>query len=192
MYLQYPFELNAVSYTRNWKIGASIFNVPQFHRTDSLAGADGFEPPINGIKIRCLTNLATPPVLRQGIEPKSAAYESAALPLSYLNNIRKELTPLWRGDSLRYSREFLLSRRSAGERPDKRNWPPVFYELTGERSLFLLPPTGNSQEPSGPGFRLLCFGVLGFSSLFGYLRFTTIPNPSGKSGHEIRACHSLC
>lgn len=36
--------------------------------------------------------LATPPVLRQGIEPKAAAYESAALPLSYLNNIRKELT----------------------------------------------------------------------------------------------------
>lgn len=67
--------------------------------------------------------LATPPVLRQGIEPKSAAYESAALPLSYLNNIRKELTPLWRSDSLRYSREFLLSRRSPGERPDKRNWP---------------------------------------------------------------------
>ena len=29
--------------------------------------------------------LDTPPVLRQGIEPKSAAYESAALPLSYLN-----------------------------------------------------------------------------------------------------------
>ncbi len=121
MYLQYLFELNAVSYTRNWKIGASIFNVPQFHRTDSLAGADGFEPPVNGIKIRCLTNLATPPVLRQGIEPKSAAYEPAALPLSYLNNIRKELTPLWRSDSLRYSREFLLSERSPGERPDKRN-----------------------------------------------------------------------
>lgn len=36
VYLQYPFELNAVSYTRNWKIGASIFNVPLFHRTDSL------------------------------------------------------------------------------------------------------------------------------------------------------------
>lgn len=36
VYLQYPFELNAVSYTRNWKIGAFIFNVPQFHRTDSL------------------------------------------------------------------------------------------------------------------------------------------------------------
>ena len=117
-----------------------------------MAGADGFEPPVNGIKIRCLTNLATPPVLRQGIEPKSAAYESAALPLSYLNNIRKELTPLWRSDSLRYSREFLLSGRSPGERLDKRNWPPVFYELTGERSLFLLPPTGNSQEPSGSGF----------------------------------------
>lgn len=55
MYLQYPFELNAVSSTRNWKTGAFIFNVPQFHRTDSLAGADGFEPPVNGIKIRCLT-----------------------------------------------------------------------------------------------------------------------------------------
>lgn len=55
--------------------------------------------------------LATPPVLRQGIEPKAAAYESAALPLSYINNIRKELTPLWRSDSLRYSREFLLSKR---------------------------------------------------------------------------------
>lgn len=72
--------------------------------------------------------LATPPVLRQGIEPKAAAYESAALPLSYLNNIRKELTPLWRSDSLRYSREFLLSKRSPGERPDKRNWPPAFIE----------------------------------------------------------------
>lgn len=146
MYLQYPFELNAVSYTRNWKIGASIFNVPQFHRTDSLAGADGFEPPINGIKIRCLTNLATPPVLRQGIEPKAAAYESAALPLSYLNSIRKELTPLWRSDSLRYLREFLLSKRSPGERPDKRNWPPAFSE-PGElasltRKIFFAPRTG--------------------------------------------------
>lgn len=60
MYLQYPFELNAVSYTRNWKIGASIFNVPQFHRTDSLAGEEGFEPSVHGIKIRCLTNLAIP------------------------------------------------------------------------------------------------------------------------------------
>ena len=125
-----------------------------------MAGADGFEPPVNGIKIRCLTNLATPPVLRQGIEPKSAAYESAALPLSYLNNIRKELTLLWRSDSLRYSREFLLSRRSPGERPDKRNWPPVFYELTGERSLFLLPPTGNRWEPSGPDFRRGLAGTL--------------------------------
>lgn len=60
VYLQYPFELNAVSYTRNWKIGASIFNVPQFHRTDSLAGEEGFEPSVHGIKIRCLTNLAIP------------------------------------------------------------------------------------------------------------------------------------
>lgn len=91
MYLQYPFELNAVSYTRNWKIGASIFNVPQFHRTDSLAGADGTgKRNQNPMPYR----LATPPVLRQGIEPKGAAYESAALPLSYLNNIRKELTAL--------------------------------------------------------------------------------------------------
>lgn len=86
--------------------------------------------------------LATPPVLRQGIEPKAAAYESAALPLSYLNNIRRELTPLWRSDSLRYSREFLLSKRSPGERPDKRNWPPAFIE-PGElasltRKIFLL------------------------------------------------------
>lgn len=86
--------------------------------------------------------LATPPVLRQGIEPKAAAYESAALPLSYINNIRKELTPLWRSDSLRYSREFLLSKRSPGERPDKRNWPPAFIE-PGElasltRKIFLL------------------------------------------------------
>ena len=90
--------------------------------------------------------LATPPVLRQGIEPKAAAYESAALPLSYLNNIRKELTPLWRSDSLRYSREFLLSKRSPGERPDKRNWPPAFSE-PGElasltRKIFCAPRTG--------------------------------------------------
>lgn len=90
--------------------------------------------------------LATPPVLRQGIEPKAAAYESAALPLSYLNNIRKELTPLWRSDSLRYSREFLLSKRSPGERPDKRNWPPAFIE-PGElasltRKIFFAPRTG--------------------------------------------------
>lgn len=90
--------------------------------------------------------LATPPVLRQGIEPKAAAYESAALPLSYLNNIRKELTPLWRSDSLRYSREFLLSKRSPGERPDKRNWPPAFSE-PGElasltRKIFFAPRTG--------------------------------------------------
>ena len=91
--------------------------------------------------------LATPPVLRQGIEPKAAAYESAALPLSYLNNIRKELTPLWRSDSLRYSREFLLSKRSPGERPDKRNWPPAFIE-PGElasltrKNFFFAPRTG--------------------------------------------------
>ena len=90
--------------------------------------------------------LATPPVLRQGIEPKAAAYESAALPLSYINNIRKELTPLWRSDSLRYSREFLLSKRSPGERPDKRNWPPAFIE-PGElasltRKIFFAPRTG--------------------------------------------------
>ena len=90
--------------------------------------------------------LATPPVLRQGIEPKAAAYESAALPLSYLNSIRKELTPLWRSDSLRYSREFLLSKRSSGERPDKRNWPPAFIE-PGElasltRKIFFAPRTG--------------------------------------------------
>lgn len=90
--------------------------------------------------------LATPPVLRQGIEPKAAAYESAALPLSYLNNIRRELTPLWRSDSLRYSREFLLSKRSPGERPDKRNWPPAFIE-PGElasltRKIFFAPRTG--------------------------------------------------
>lgn len=90
--------------------------------------------------------LATPPVLRRGIEPKAAAYESAALPLSYLNNIRKELTPLWRSDSLRYSREFLLSKRSPGERPDKRNWPPAFIE-PGElasltRKIFFAPRTG--------------------------------------------------
>lgn len=37
--------------------------------------------------------LATPPVLRQGIEPKSAAYESAALSLSYLNNVCKGINP---------------------------------------------------------------------------------------------------
>lgn len=90
--------------------------------------------------------LATPPVLRQGIEPKAAAYESAALPLSYINNIRKELTPLWRSDSLRYSREFLLSKRSPGERPGKRNWPPAFSE-PGElasltRKIFFAPRTG--------------------------------------------------
>ena len=90
--------------------------------------------------------LATPPVLRQGIEPKAAAYESAALPLSYINNIRKELTPLWRSYSLRYSREFLLSKRSPGERPDKRNWPPAFSE-PGElasltRKIFFAPRTG--------------------------------------------------
>lgn len=90
--------------------------------------------------------LATPPVLRQGIEPKAAAYESAALPLSYINSIRKELTPLWRSDSLRYSREFLLSKRSPGERPDKRNWPPAFIE-PGElasltRKIFFAPRTG--------------------------------------------------
>lgn len=90
--------------------------------------------------------LATPPVLRQGIEPKAAAYESAALPLSYINNIRRELTPLWRSDSLRYSREFLLSKRSPGERPDKRNWPPAFIE-PGElasltRKIFFAPRTG--------------------------------------------------
>lgn len=42
--------------------------------------------------------------------------------------VRKELTPLWRSDSLRYSREFLLSKRSPSERPDKRNWPPAFIE----------------------------------------------------------------
>ena len=90
--------------------------------------------------------LATPPVLRQGIEPKAAAYESAALPLGYINNIRRELTPLWRSDSLRYSREFLLSKRSPGERPDKRNWPPAFIE-PGElasltRKIFFAPRTG--------------------------------------------------
>ena len=81
--------------------------------------------------------LATPPVLRQGIEPKAAAYESAALPLSYLNNIRKELpfgaatVCVTRGNSF-----------CPGERPDKRNWPPAFIE-PGElasltRKFFLL------------------------------------------------------
>lgn len=60
--------------------------------------------------------LATPPVLRQGIEPKAAAYESAALPLSYINDIRKELTPGFyraRGTRFPHEENFFLLREPA-------------------------------------------------------------------------------
>lgn len=85
--------------------------------------------------------LATPPVLRQGIEPKAAAYESAALPLSYINNIRKELTfgaatvCVTRGNS------FCLS--ASGRTPRQKELAPGFYRARGtrfphEENFFLL------------------------------------------------------
>lgn len=88
--------------------------------------------------------LATPPVLRQGIEPKAAAYESAALPLSYLNNIRKELTfgaatvCVTRGNS------FCLS--ASGRTPRQKELAPGFYRARGTRfpheEIFFAPRTG--------------------------------------------------
>lgn len=90
--------------------------------------------------------LATPPVLRQGIEPKAAAYESAALPLSYINDIRKELTPLWRSDSLRYSREFLLSKRFRANAQTKGIGPRLLSSpgnsLPSRGKFFFAPRTG--------------------------------------------------
>ena len=61
-----------------------------------MAGADGFEPPNDGIRIRCLTAWRSPYMAGvDGIKPPSADLESAVL-LTELNSLRRpgeELRP---------------------------------------------------------------------------------------------------